>query len=342
MREASKGNPFLRPEAAAATTARRPLRLVPHYLVTGANGDVQIRTASRVSVLRGAVAQQVLPALLPLLDGTLTAGELAERLTARVDAGKVRSVLKLLLDKGIAEEVAPPPPALGEDGARRLATIIRYHGGYDVVAAVRQARVAIVGDSPLAARVSATLDHAGVGAITRPPATAGVAELTAALEGVTTAVAIVDGPAVFQPSLHALNEAAIAARVPWTSVALLGRRALQLGPTVSPGETACLGCLRAQLERHLAFVAPVLPFDRLAEVSRGDGAPSDAQLALATSLASIEILRASAPGQDCLTYGRIYTIDLDRFESSFQLVAKVPRCPVCGPTRDAPKMRIWS
>ncbi|HEY0990845.1 MAG TPA: TOMM precursor leader peptide-binding protein, partial [Kofleriaceae bacterium] len=111
----------------------------------------------------------------------------------------------------------------------------------------------------------------------------------------------------------------------------------------SPGETACLACLRVQLERHLAFLAPVLPLDRIGETVRaGHAAASQSQLALAASLATIEVLRASAPGQDCLTYNRLYTVDLDRLDASFQLVAKVPRCPVCGPTRDAPKMRIWS
>ena len=342
MREASKGNPFLRP-APSAPTAGHPLRLVPHYLVTGPGGEMQIRTATRVSVLRGPVVQNVLPVLLPLLDGSLTASELAERVAGRIDAGKVRAVVKLLLDKGIVEEVVPPPPALGEDGARELATIIRYHGGYDVVAAFRQARVAILGADPLAARLAASLTHAGVGASARPRITADVDELRAALEGTTATVAIADGPAVFQPWLHALNEAAVAAGVPWTSVALIGGRALQIGPTVSPGETACLACLRVQLERHLAFVAPVLPFDRLGEIVRdGSAVASPSQLAMAASLASIEVLRASAPGQDCLTYNRLYTVDLDRLDASFQLVAKVPRCPVCGPTRDAPKMRIWS
>ena len=342
MREASKGNPFLR-AAPSAPAGGRPLRLVPHYLVTGPNGDMQIRTATRVSMLRGAVVQHVLPLLLPLLDGTLTVSELAERVAGRIDAGKVRAVVKLLLDKGIVEEVVPPPSTLGEDRARELATIIRYHGGYDVVAAFGQARVAILGADPLAARLAASLEHAGVGAIARPRLSADIDELRAALERTTVAVAISDGPAVFQPWLAALNEAAVAAGVPWTSVALLGRRALQLGPTVSPGETACLACLRVQLERHLTFLAPVLPLDRIGETVRdGHAAAAQSQLALAASLATIEVLRASAPGQDCLTYNRLYTVDLDRLDASFQLVAKVPRCPVCGPTRDAPKMRIWS
>jgi len=112
---------------------------------------------------------------------------------------------------------------------------------------------------------------------------------------------------------------------------------------VSPGETACLACLRVQLERHLAFVAPIMTVDQLGELARATTTvPSQAQLAVAASLASVEILRASAPGQDCLTYGRIYTLDIARCQASFQPVAKVPRCPVCGPTRDTPKMRIWS
>jgi bacteriocin biosynthesis cyclodehydratase domain-containing protein len=164
-------------------------------------------------------------------------------------------------------------------------------------------------------------------------------EWRAQLDQASCAVAVTHRPALFDDGLDVLNEVALATGKPWLTVALLGR-VVQIGPLVHPGSTACLACLRLQLQRNASFLYAAGLMDRLS-AERDRAAQLGPVTEFVAGLVVSEIARAHAAGQPPLSVGQILTIDtstlaIDRFK-----VLKVPRCPVCGPARDRPMMRIW-
>lgn len=165
------------------------------------------------------------------------------------------------------------------------------------------------------------------------------------LEGVTMAVALVDGPILFHPWLEAFNAAAIDAGTRWTSVALLDYREIHIGPTILPNVTACYKCFEKRFKSHVAFLEAYDVFERFIQetqaVPKDLGAlPPIAEIA--ANMVALEVVRTLSPEQSPLTSGRLMTFGVTTFETAFHPVLKLPRCPACSPTRSTPAMRIWS
>ncbi len=380
--------------AEAAKPAVSPtLRIVEHYAVPIGEAELQLRSAKRSMSLRGGAVQKVLPNLLPLLDGTLNEAEIVARLDGKVESARVRSVLKALIEKELVEQLLPPPSFEPAIDWSHNGTVQRYFGSqtgsrYEVLGAIRQARVLLVGGGIGTAALVSALGHLGLAHLTvvddskvsardieqnpictpddegRPSAQVlkerlafddpeirvecdsvmpgSVQEWRSRLEGATFAVIAASGPALFQPWLEAVNEAALELRLPWTTVAWLDERIFQIGPTVVPEVTACHHCFVEQFQRGVAFLEGYRPFEQM--MREGDQSTS-AGTPLAqwpAELLAIEVVRAISRGPEAATYGKLLSLDLSKLEITFHAVAKLPRCTACGPTRDSPRMRIWS
>jgi bacteriocin biosynthesis cyclodehydratase domain-containing protein len=359
-------------ELESAEAAPKRVRMLEHYVIDVGPQTIQIRTQSRVTSMKGPVVEKVLPHVLPLLDGSLTPAEVVERAAAKVGAANAKNVLKALGEKGFLEEVETPDPSLfPEDSFAHYESMARYFLNTDQtgsrtqsLVALRQAKVLFIGGETLMPAVVSGLAHLGVGEITvagstdlrtlaekTPRPKAGVQLTTASvpethegwvelLSGKTAAIVCVKGPVVFDPSLLALNTAAIEAKTQLMTVAHVAPHLVQIGPTIYPEVSACLRCLQLQFQRSVSFLAACGLVERMNVPSSQEGAT--APLAeLAASAIVTEIARAVTPGQPPLSVAHVLTLNLSSLETDRYKVLKVPKCPDCGPARNRPMMRIW-
>ena len=154
------------PAAAAATAVpERPL-LAPWARVAVEPRRVTIQLRDRAVVLEGAAAEQLLPPLLPLLDGERTAAELEDCFGAAV-ADAVRNAVETLaasrlLVAGPSTAAAPPPAARQAE----LGAAFGLAAGLPAAAqaALAGRRTGVVGSGACAALIAALVTAGGAGA----------------------------------------------------------------------------------------------------------------------------------------------------------------------------------
>ena len=353
----------------------RRLRIVEHYLIPTGPQAVQLRSANRVTGLKGASVDRTLPQLLPLLDGSLTGEQIVERTAPTLGAGAVRGVLKVLAEKGFIEEVGPVDAGLFPDGSEaQFASLSRFlrqtdqtGSGYRSLVELRKARIVIADRGGMGPAMVSALSHLGVGAVTvvaadpeavaraavprRPGATTVVGTgpwpvartgWAAALEQARAAVVLMRGPVVFEDQLLELNAAAIETGTTWLVVSQVAPDVLQVGPTFYPGSSACLACFRQQLQRSVSFLESWAPLAQAYAGTRSAaGEASPVMEELGAAFAAVEVMRAISLAQPPVSVGQVITIDLRNLNVDRYKVLRVPRCPECGHNRHAPMMRIW-
>lgn len=346
--------------------------------------------------LRGR-ADHILPALMPLLDGSATADEIATALD-QFGAADVRALLTDLHRAGILEEVdvtadakrgpavrsqvaflsqfALPPEFADTSTARGLA-----QSGAEYQDRLAESRVIIFGAGRIGARLVDGLVLSGVGRITivdpgtvsaqdihgearydatqlgksraeallrrKGPASgtelAAIAhradgdELEALLDTATFAVVCPDphDPDLFE----AVNRAAIAAKVSWTSARMMGLE-FRIGPTILPGETACYRCFQSRIASNTENLTE----HRLVENFQRQDALKPVMLAATpgVDLLVLEVVKALTWFTAPSCYGHLYTLDLISMEGRRHPVLKIPRCPDCGrPADGRPTIHAW-
>ena len=93
--------------------------LAPWYRVVGDGERLLLEYAQSVVVLEGAAVQSLLPALLPLLDGTRSVDDLAARLGPPARPA-IEAAVELLAEHGVVVAGPDAPPDL-RDAARAAA-----------------------------------------------------------------------------------------------------------------------------------------------------------------------------------------------------------------------------
>jgi bacteriocin biosynthesis cyclodehydratase domain-containing protein len=160
-------------ETAAAGPETRDVRrfaLVEHYRVPLEDGRLLIRNSSQSAILHGRLVQEVLPRLLPLLDGVRTIDEIAARLEGLLTLPQLKQVVDFIVSKGLVREVEAIPEQL--DGAELAAyeSLSRFLGRqgsrYAALAALRRAHVVMIGAGPVVPALAAALAHVGVRRLT--------------------------------------------------------------------------------------------------------------------------------------------------------------------------------
>jgi hypothetical protein len=273
---------------------RRP-RLVPWIedLELG-DGRLQLRAADFAYTFRHPVLAGAYRSVAPLLDGTRTVEEIAG------DDGAILFVLKLLRANGVLQPGGDPwDPELA----------FLSHSASDAGAAraaLRQARVEVMGDGSIAAAVEGAMRSLGVEPVEDE------AELV---------IACADSPAF--AFFDDVNARCLESGTRWLRVALVGATA-QLGPTVIPRESACFTCLDTRLGSHDP------------DGDEGSLAPLESALAAEAALETMRIVTGIAPPA---TIGRFYELDAASPVRVGHDVLKVPRCTSCG--RGRPAREPW-
>lgn len=291
----------------------RPL-LTPWYRVVGVDHRVLLEHGQRVVVLEGAAVRRLVPALLPLLDGTRSRDDLISRLGVAARPA-LEHALQVLAEQGLLVE-GPPVPAELRVAAHAVAA--SYGLSPDVVAErLQSAVVGVVGSSPAAVEVARLLRLGGVGAVRRCRW-----RRDDSIEF-----------AVVAPAAHELarvgrwNRTALATTRPWLPVAAYDGRFAAVGPLVVPGETCCYACVRRRRASNLAYGRHL---DELEAVPTA--ALADAALAAVVVGVAAHVVLRWIGGRDTTLPGVLFAVEArPALSVGEHPVLRHPRCPDCSP-----------
>ena len=298
-----------------------PLPLLkPWYRLLQLEDRVLLEHGRTIVVFEGAAARTLLPALLPLLDGSRSVEAICERLGRSVRPA-VEHALQLLSANGLLTT----GPRLETDDARRelaesLAAESSGASAVEVAARLATARVAVLGDEDRCDGLARLLQRSGM-SVTRGGGEAG------------GDVVVVGAGA----DRHGWNERALEHGGPWLPFGEFDGRVLSVGPLVVPHETACLECVRLRRE-STSGCAEELALFRDAPEPVG---PRPALHAAAYALAAEVVVRWLGVRDPALP-GTLFTIaSEDGLSIRAHTVLRVPRCPACSPAAGLAPPSPW-
>lgn len=303
----------------AAQVARVPELplLAPWYRLVEEGDAVVLEHAHRAVVLEGAAVRRLLPALLPLLDGTRPLEQIVEAVGAPA-AEAVRHALALLAGKGLLV-AGPPLRCAGE--ARAAAEQLAAAAGLapaSVAARIASARVGVAGAARAAGETARLLRRAGIGELRRRALTGAPGDDDL----------VVVAPA--QGELEALerwNARALHAGTPWLQLLPFDGRLAAVGPLFLPGETACAVCYRIRRAGADGLAGVGRALERVPP--RASAGPA---LTAAAAAVAAEVALRWLAGRDPRLPGVLFALESGGGPAlSEHAVLRVPRCPACSP-----------
>lgn len=305
---------------AAPSLPRQPY-LRPWYRTANDGERLLFEHGGTVVVLEGGALRRLVPALLPLLDGTRGLEEIVALLGPPARPA-IEGALALLASRGLLTDGPPlqdlPKPFAAS--AESLAATRRDGASPDtVVRRLLEARVAIAGASPRAASLARELLRAGAGRMDR------VSWRADGLDGTHDVAVAAAGPDELA-DLSDWNRRRNEDGVAWLALPPFDGRLAPIGPLVVPGETACFECFR--LRRAATS-------DCREELRTLEGSPVFARAttaleSLVAAVAALALLRYLA-GLDPTLPGSFYALDAGvPLSLSRHRVLRVPRCPACS------------
>lgn len=301
-------------------------QLKPWYRQAAVDGSLVLEHGQSAVVFGGAAATRLLPALLPLLDGSRPVAAIVDELGPAAEPA-VLNALRLLQRRGLLLE------GDGAGDEADAATLFLAAAGRGVTAAavrdtLARADVAVMGGAPVAAAIADLLRRSG--------ARRAVQTGWDVANGGDTSFVVAVPAADELEEVAAWNREAVAAGVPWLQVLPFDGRMAAVGPLYVPGESCCHACY---CSRRAAASGYGAEFRALEEVpTRAGSTPAfDAVIAgVAAGLA----LRWLAH-RDHYLPGVFYACEPAGTALTQHRVFRVPRCPVCSPARDAAPPLPW-
>lgn len=315
---------------------RRPA-LRPYLRQVGVDDGVTFRGGATDVTLRGHSVQDLLPDLLPLLDGARTVDELGRELP-HVDADVLRGALHVLQEQHLLGEADGSLDGASSTGGTETGQDLYWQSlpnGEQVRSHFAETKALIGGSGQLATALQDVLARSRV-AVTPDVEAARFAD-----EGADDAVVGVwcsDSPQAEE--LRAVNLAAVRSGMPWLAVTL-GADHATVGPFVLPGQSACHECFRLRLRSNGSMLDDALG----TLVARAQPAPPPALPAyfvtLVAATAAAEVVRWLSGLARPSSVGAFLSLTPADALAVRHEVLKLPRCAVCGPIRYRPQMKIW-
>jgi bacteriocin biosynthesis cyclodehydratase domain-containing protein len=288
---------------------RYPL-LAPWYRLVRDAGRLLLEHGRSVVVMQGSAVEHVLPALLPLLDGTHSVDDIVAKLGAR---RVVEHVLEQLASSGVLVE--GPTAAAADEAATSIAAAYALAPAM-VVDRLRAARVGVIGSSAAGDAVARALGASGLGGVERLD-----------WDGESPVDLVVVAPAPGEaPKLCEWNLVALSRGIPWLPLRPFDGILSTVGPLIVPGETACYECVLYRLAGHVDYGR---------DLRRIEGVPPAVR-----PTAAIESLVAAAAGQVALCWlggldlalpGLLHVLETRPLLAlGTHPVLRVPRCPACS------------
>jgi bacteriocin biosynthesis cyclodehydratase domain-containing protein len=310
---------------------RRPA-LKPWYRLLPREDRLLLQYGETLVSFEGRAARRLLPALLPLLDGTRSLDEIVEVVGPPVRRA-VEQALVLLHEHGLLTEAGTETQVEAEKRAGDFlaATDPAGRSAEELLATVRAARVAVAGSGSLALEVASSLRRSGARTLEQLSLDA----LSAELARFQLAVAVPEGEEL--PTLSGWNQAALTAGLPWLQVLPFDGIFCAVGPLYVPGETACYECFRIRRASNVGYGREFLALQEVAV-----RLPASASLEQAVAgLAATLTLRWLAHADQFLA-GTWYAFELGtRPALGTHVLYRVPRCPVCSGLARAAQPLPW-
>lgn len=302
--------------------------LAPWYRVGRAPGKVVLEHGQRIVSLEGGAADRLVPALLPLLDGTRTVDEIV-RVLGEPARPAIENAIGVLDAHGVLVEGPPvdadePRPVVGT--VQTLAAL-RSGGGSlaETVASVRGCSVGVVGDASAGVEAARLLRLSGV-EVKRADRPATGVDLTIAAPS----------PEELS-SLRDWNERALTAATPWLQLLPFDGRYAAIGPLYLPGDTCCYECFRLRRAAN-SDGAEELP---LLEDSTGHLRASPVVDVLVAAIAAQLALGWLVHG-DHYAPAAFYALELlPTISLNLHHVHRVPRCMACSGVSDVSPPLPW-
>ena len=315
----------------ARTLPDRPV-LKPWYRLLQLEDRVLLQYGEALVTFEGQAATRLLPALLPLLDGSRSVDEIVHVLGPPVRRA-VEQALDLLQEQGL---VTDPAPDFAPEAERRSAEFLAAtdpsgSSAAQLLAIVGSARIAVAGSGSLAFEVASALRRSGItGAeLYSLPLDSGE------LSHFELLIAAPSGEEV--PHLSSWNRAALEARVPWLQVLPFDGHFSAVGPFYVPGETGCYECFRTRRASNVDYGRTALA---LQEVGASLPAAPSLELTIA-GLAATLALRWLAHGDQFLP-GTWYALELGLQPLlGGHVLYRVPRCAACSGIGEAAQPLPW-
>jgi bacteriocin biosynthesis cyclodehydratase domain-containing protein len=305
------------------TDGTRPL-LAPWFRVLGDGERLLLEYAQSVVVLEGGAVRKLLPALLPLLDGTRTVDDLAARLGPAVRPA-IDAAVDLLRDRGVVVDGPDAPADLREAG--RAAA-----GAYGLAPAtaaerLRGATVGVVGSGRTRLELVRLLWDMGIRSLT--------ALRWSSRRPVDLALVVPGGDELDR--LPAWNRTAFAAGTPFLLLRPWDGRMAAVGPLVLPGQTCCYECLLLRRAANAPYG------DDLAELEVAPLAASpDRALEAITAAVAAHLAVRWLVGRDRTVPGVLHTVETQpALRLGEHPVLRVPRCPACSVVERAAPPLPW-
>jgi bacteriocin biosynthesis cyclodehydratase domain-containing protein len=287
----------------------RPL-LAPWYRLAHDGDRLLLEHGRSVVVMEGGAVRVLLPALLPLLDGTRTLDEVVEAL-----GGPARPAIEQALERLVEHGLVVEGPPSDSEGASSLSEL---YGLAPALAAERleDARLGVIGRSPIGAQAARLLRRAGL---------ANVARLSA--DDTTDVDLVLVAPAPDEVSLLGeWNRRALESGTCWIGVRPFDGLAWSIGPLAVPGESCCYECLLLRLASHLDYGRDLPLLERLPAPAVGGPA-----LELVVVGVLVQIALGWMIGRDTSLPAVLHVVEArPGIAVSRHRVLRVPRCGACS------------
>jgi bacteriocin biosynthesis cyclodehydratase domain-containing protein len=300
------------------TLPRHPL-LAPWCRLVEDGDRLLLDHARSVVVLEGGAVRTLLPELLPLLDGSRTQAEVQDALGVAARPA-VEQALEILAANGLLVE------GRGEAGPAALAVAAAYRlGPAEAGRRLRDARVALVGESRVGRTVARLLRRCGIGFVER---------LGWDSEAPLDLAVVAPAPSEAE-RLESWNATALDRGLRWLSIRTFDGATATIGPLVVPGESPCHACLLLRLGAHLEHGSDFARIERT-PVAVEAGEPLEA---IAAGVAA-QLVLAWIGGNDTRLPGLVHVLESGPpLALSAHPLLRAPRCPACSPAeRRAPSV----
>jgi len=292
----------------------RPL-VKPWYRLAPTARGLAFEYGHHVVSLEGRAVERLLPALLPLLDGTRPLADVTGYLGESAEPA-VENALRVLAEHGVLTEGPPLADVAGPFALAATAAAARGGPPPDAVRAALAASTAlVVGSAAAGVEIARLLALSGVGDVRRGGWEGGDADLV-----------LVVPDAAEVPRVAGWNRRALELRARWLQVLPFDGRLAAVGPLYLPGETCCYECFRLRRAANSGY------HDEFWELEREPTAAAQdpAFTAVLAGVAAAVAVRTLAL-EDPFAAGIFYALEHgERLALEPHHVYRVPRCPACS------------